>query len=250
MGQSKSETGHVKNWTAFHELISFCNGYGANYKPSRDIHKLVHLNSLYAEGKSALSTLKDAVRIFNVAVGDRQRTYADLKLLVPRIISALESCGTTADIMADVMGINRKLTGRRATPKETPDTPTAAGEIPSDKTISVSQLSFDRQSDHFEELCKLVATVPTFLPNESDLTLDALVWKATQLEEANKKVVNLFTDVSNARIRRNAVFYNPLMGIVATAKSVKGYIRSAFGHKSPEYKQVAALEFRTIRNGK
>ena len=33
---STSETGHAKNVANFEDLISFCNGYGATYNPSKD----------------------------------------------------------------------------------------------------------------------------------------------------------------------------------------------------------------------
>ena len=33
---SNSETGHAKNVANFEDLISFCNGYGATYNPSKE----------------------------------------------------------------------------------------------------------------------------------------------------------------------------------------------------------------------
>ena len=33
---STTETGHTKNVANFEDLISFCNGYGVTYNPSKD----------------------------------------------------------------------------------------------------------------------------------------------------------------------------------------------------------------------
>ena len=49
-------------------------------------------------------------------------------------------------------------------------------------------------------------------------------------------------------IERNQSLYNPLTGLVQTAKEVKQYVKSVFGTTSPQYKQVSGLEFK-IRKG-
>lgn len=47
--KSVSETGHAKNVANFQDLISFCEGHGATYNPSKESLKVAQLKALYQE---------------------------------------------------------------------------------------------------------------------------------------------------------------------------------------------------------
>ena len=49
---STSETGHAKNVANFEDLISFCNGYGAAYNPSKAALTITELNKLILTGST------------------------------------------------------------------------------------------------------------------------------------------------------------------------------------------------------
>ena len=42
---STSETGHAKNIANFQDLISFCQGYGATYNPTKESLKIPQLQA-------------------------------------------------------------------------------------------------------------------------------------------------------------------------------------------------------------
>ena len=44
---STSETGHAKNIANFQDLISFCQGYGTLYNPTKESLKIPQLQELY-----------------------------------------------------------------------------------------------------------------------------------------------------------------------------------------------------------
>jgi hypothetical protein len=46
---STSETGHAKNVANFEDLISFCNGYGVSYNPSKAILQIGNLTPSLAQ---------------------------------------------------------------------------------------------------------------------------------------------------------------------------------------------------------
>jgi hypothetical protein len=52
---STTEIGHSKNVSNFETLITFCKGYGADYKPSQPNREIAALQAKHAEAKSAVS---------------------------------------------------------------------------------------------------------------------------------------------------------------------------------------------------
>ena len=44
---STSETGHAKNIANFQDLISFCEGYGSTYNPTKEGLKIPQLQALH-----------------------------------------------------------------------------------------------------------------------------------------------------------------------------------------------------------
>ncbi|HMV91461.1 MAG TPA: hypothetical protein PKA40_17575, partial [Cyclobacteriaceae bacterium] len=62
-------------------------------------------------------------------------------------------------------------------------------------------------------------------------------------------VINANTALSNARIARDKALYDSPAGLFDNAQAVKVYVKSVYGTKSPQLKQVSALRFskRSIR---
>lgn len=54
----KSETGHAKNIANFQDLISFCQGYGASYNPTKESLKIPQLLALYQLAQDKLNATK------------------------------------------------------------------------------------------------------------------------------------------------------------------------------------------------
>ena len=140
---SISETGHAKNVANFEDLISFCNGYGATYNPSKDALTITKLKDLQTTAKASLQQAKTNKTSFDNATNARQLAFKDLKPLATKVVNALALSGATALAVADAKTINRKIQGAKAnggtktpTPPANPNAP-----IPTDKTISTSQQS-------------------------------------------------------------------------------------------------------------
>lgn len=244
---STSETGHSKNVANFEDLISFCTGYGTKYNPSNPTLTLTALNTLFTNAKASLTTLNTTLVPWTNAVNAREIAFKPLNPLVTRIINALDSTEASAQIVADAKSISKKIQGVRAKPKTSapidPNNPN-----PDPKTISASQMSYDSRIENLDKLVKLLAGQPEYTPNETELAVPALETLQSNLKDLNTTAVTTYTDVSNSRIARNNILYSPVTGLVEIAGSVKKYIKSVFGATSPEYKQVSAIQFKTIKD--
>lgn len=229
---SRSETGHAKNIANFHELISFCKGYGVSYNPSKESLKIPALETLEQKANDDFNACKSAKAFYDITVNDRKNTFTPLRPLATRVMGAFTVSGAGNLALADARTINRKLQGSKST-KTTSDSP----------TVSTSQQSFDRQADHFANLIHLLSESNTYNPNETELQTPQLEATLATLLDSNRKVVSAYTDYSNALLNRNRTLYDPVTGLLQTAKEVKVYVKSLFGTSSPQYKQISSITF-------
>ena len=242
---SVSETGHAKNIANFQELISFCQGYGASYNPTKESLKIPQLQALYQLAQDKLNATKTQKTTFDNATNDRRNTFANLKPLATKIINAFAVSGADTLAIADAKTVNKKLQGTSSKKSTTEET--NPENTPTTNSISTSQQSYDRLIDHFAHLIQVVEQNTNYTPNETELQVATLQTKLTELQTKNTNLINAYTGYSNAMIERNQTLYNPLTGLVQTSKEVKQYVKSVFGSNSPQYKQVSSLEFKVIK---
>jgi len=239
---STSETGHAKNVANFEDLISFCTSYGATYNPSKAILQIPNLTILRTNAQNSIGSVTATKTAFSNTVNVRQTAFTPLKKLSTRIVNALDATDATDKLVKDARTINNKLQGKRAGEKPKPASSTAT-EAAEDKTISVSQQSYDSQIENFDKLIQLIATEPTYTPNETELQTSTLQTNLGSLRAVNTAVINSYTNYSNSRITRNSILYGQTTGLVDIALEVKKYVKSVFGATSPQFKQVSKLEF-------
>jgi hypothetical protein len=238
---STSETGHAKNVANFQTLISFVQGYGAVYNPTKVSLTLPKLIALKAEGDSRIADVLAKNTNYNNVVNQRMDAFSGLKALATRMVNAFQATDTTDEMIKDAKTINRKLQGQRKSANaSTPVDPNA----PAPNTISTSQQSYTQLIQHFAGLISILQSEPNYGPNEADLKITALLDKQNVLAGHNIAVANAYVLVSNARLARNSTLYTNPDSIFETAADVKKYIKSVFGANSPEYAQVKSIEIR------
>ena len=255
----KSESGHVINASTFEQLISYCTGYGAIYNPSKNGIKVASMNALLTTARTAIANEEDKHNAYSIAVDNREILFKPLSNFITKILNALKSSDVTKQKIDDAKTYTRKLSGKRAKNKSkkaldafisatTKDlTTTDTNAIPSieqeHKEISVSQMSYDNRYDNLSKLVNLLSTEPGYAPNEAELKVTSLNTLLTTMKTKNSAVINAITALSNARIDRNKILYKDDTGLYDIAMSTKAYVKSVFGYKSPEYKQVSKLKF-------
>lgn len=145
---------------------------------------------------------------YNTAIGERKQTFAPLKPMVTRIFNAIAVTDANQEIIKDASALKRKLHGGRTATK-------------TENSISTSRQSFDILIENLSALIDLAASVSSYTPNETELTVANLHIFVTNLQTANTNVLNKKATYSNAMIARNEVLYTNNNSLVATASQVK-----------------------------
>jgi len=239
-----SETGHAKNVANFAQLLAICTSYGAIYQPSNSVIQLQSLGGVLGQAKDCLTSINSVEGIYSNALSTRGMVFNPFRKLVTRIGNAVKSAGVSKQTQDQVAAIIRKLQGRRATPKLSEEEKQAAMAAGQEKVeISSSQTSIDNVLENFDKLIKLLASIPEYAPNESELSVAALTALYEDMFAKNAAVINAEIPLSNLRISRNNILYKEITGLVDAAAASKMYIKSVFGATSPQYKQVGSLKF-------
>ncbi len=241
---SKSEVGHAKNVANFQDLIAFVEGYGPSYNPSKTSLTAEQLTALHNTANGSLQTVINLNTAYNDAVNSRVEAFAGLRPLSTRLVNALEATDATQEKIEDAKGYNRKIQGQRASTEEEPLDPNQ----PAPKRISTSQQSYDQLIQHFEGLISVLASEPSYAPNETDLQITSLQAKSQDLRDKNNQVATAYTAVSNARLERNRILYQENTGLVDTALDVKKYVKSVYGASSAEYNQIKGIKFKNEKD--
>ena len=236
---STSEVGHAKNVANFADLISYCTAYGSTYNPSKTTLQLTELNTLLTSAQTELANVTTAKNAFDTSTGNRQLAFEPLKSLATKIVNYLSVTDASEQTIANAKTINNKLQGRRA--KTVSENPSTEGET--QNTVSVSRQSYDMLTENFSALIDLVSYVPSYTPNETELTTASLTAYLGELQTANTNVISAEVAYSNARISRNNVLYAENTGLVDIALDVKKYVKAIFGATSPQYKQISGIKF-------
>ena len=238
---STSEVGHAKNVANFADLIAYCTAYGTAYNPSKTALQLTSLNTLLTSAQTELANVTTAKNTFDTVTGDRQLAFEPLKSLATKVFNYLSVTDATDQTIADAKTINNKIQGRRSgAVSETP--PTEGGTSPN--TVSVSRQSYDMLTENFSALIDLVSSVPSYTPNETELSTASLTTFHGNLQTANTNVINAEVAYSNARISRDTVLYSDDTGLIDIASDIKKYVKAIFGATSPQYKQVSGIKFK------
>ena len=234
---STSETGHAKNVDNLGLLISNIASYGDRYKPTKSSILLEALKKMEADGRAAVLAVNDATPIYSRATIERDNAFDPLGQLVTRSLNSLRASSSSEQTDEAASAIVRKIRGNRTTAK------TAAATDVKVATVSTSQQSYDSVIDNYERYIQYIAATPEYAPNEDDIKFPVLKALAVELRAKNTACNNAKVAIDNARMARNRVLYTPLTGLVDVALDAKTYIKSLFGATSPEYKQVAKIDF-------
>lgn len=234
-----AETGHARNVQRFAQLISFVQGYGADYAPANPAITSVNLQAKLAESQTGIDGVSSTKAPWTVAVNDRQNVFADLRPLTTRIVNSYAASGVPKNAVDDAKSLKRKIEGTRAKalPKNDPSTPENESQ-----GHSASQQSYTQLTEHFDNLIELLDS-SGYAPNETELQVATLTTYSTSLKGANTAVINTTTPLSNSRVARDEALYADETGLVDLALLVKKYVKSLFGADSPQFQQINGLEF-------
>ncbi|MFA9392944.1 MAG: hypothetical protein ACERKD_24265 [Prolixibacteraceae bacterium] len=246
---STSETGHAKNVANFEKLLTNVTGFGTVYNPSKESIKIPALIALLETAKGAITNVNSAEPAYKNAVSARELAFKPFSKLITRVNNSLKASNSSSQVDDSAMTLIRKLQGRRSTPKMTEEEKqAAAAEGKEVNQSSSSQMSYDSRLDNFDKYIKLLASIPEYAPNETELTTESLTTVYNDLSAKNTAVINATVPLNNARIARDQVLYTPLTGVVDISVDVKTYVKSIFGATSPQFKLISKLAFKSVKS--
>jgi hypothetical protein len=239
---NSNETGHAKNVALFDKSIRCVKGYGSKYAPALPRIQVGSLSQTLSAAEHSLQKVKENKTVWNNATNSREIAFNEFKGLSTRVVKALKATDATDQTMADAKNAYRKIRGTRA--KAITPPVQAVGAAPAvKKTKSVSQQSYDKMVDHFNELINTVAAEPSYAPNENELQVASLRSVLAKLKAKNAAAADAETALKNARIERDTILYAPVTGMADVFGAIKDYVGSIYGIRSPQVKQLTALPF-------
>ena len=234
---STSEVGHAKNVANLQKLTEQVTVYTL-YNPPVDYLKIANLQLLYTSANTKLTEVEDKRNANKNAITLRQSAFENLKSTCTRIINLLEILGLPQGTLDQAKSLNRLIQGGQ---KKTTTPPEEGKEIP--KTVSTSRQSYTQQAENFGILLQLLATIPTYAPNEDDLKLVNLNTYKDTLVSSTQAVDQTEAELNLKLIERDNILYADGTGIYSIAQNVKKYVKSIYGATSPEYTNVSNIEF-------
>jgi hypothetical protein len=235
---STSETGHYVNIANYNQLIVACTSFGAFYNPSNPLLSVASMQLLYTDALNQHNVVTAALQPYTTQVNFRQTRFALLRPLSVRIVNALSvAANVDPKIVEDARSIVSSIRGERIS-KVVPE---------SETKISVAQTSYNMLYDHCAKLVALVAAVPTYAPNESDLQVINITAFSTSLLNANNAVIQAASNLRSAKMGRNEILYRTKDGLVDVALAAKVYVGSAFGKISEPYRTIKGIKFTRVK---
>jgi hypothetical protein len=229
-------TGH------FQELIGSCEGFGAVYNPQTPSLTIGNMKIQLVDVQTSINNVDTLLAYYLVAEGNRQQKFALLSPLSIRVQATAVVLGLPDTLLVHIKEVIRKIHGKRSKKLKPENETNANGETV--KHISVSQTSFNEQIEHFNQLIDFVASQPSYVPAETDLTVASLKNFLAELRSANETVIAAYTPLANARQERDKLLFGPKTGMIDTALTVKEYVKAVFGASSRQYKEIHHISFK------
>ena len=232
---------NVKNVEAFGKLTGICTGYGGSYKPGQLNLQVSAMATLLNQARQAITDVHTAETTFDNATNVRAQKFRDMQRLCPRIINALKANGANALTVQDAQASVREMRSPKLSVVQPAATDGAA--VPAARKRTARGLDYVSLADHFAKLVNTVSSEPSYLPNEVELKVTSLNTMLTGLRSQNDAVNQATISLNNSRKNRSTVLYSKAYNIVATAKAVKQYVRSAYGLRSAQSTEVGRIRF-------
>lgn len=234
---STSEVGHAKNVANLQKITQQVTTYSL-YNPPVENITVANLQALYTTAIAKLTEVEDKRNANKNAIIIRQTAFENLKSTCTKIVNLLEILGLPQGTLDQAKSLNRTVQGGS---KKTTTPPEEGKEAP--KTASTSRQSFTQQAENFGILLQLLATLPSYTPNEEDLKLNNLTTYHASLMSATQAVDQTEAELNTKLIERDKILYADGTGLYTIAQNIKKYVKSLYGATSPEYTTISAIEF-------
>jgi DNA-binding transcriptional regulator YbjK len=244
---STIEPRHHENVENLGVFIKDLQTFGDSYQPSNAALTIDNLILLKQKGINALDDVSTAVLANKNAIAARTYVFHDIDSLITRVANTIKICNAKQQNVDQALSIIRDIRGKRASPLLS-DKDLAAEKEKGNNIVQIVKhnATMKIQTTNFGMLIKSLASMTEYNPNESDLKIDALTAKQAAMVNQNELVDSTSAVLDSKRAVRQNVLYAETTGLVSIGKSVKLYVKAAYGANSQQYKQISNLRFINI----
>ncbi len=241
---STDQTGHEQNVVNLGIILNSVATFKTMYNPSRNELTIDGLTQMRSDGEKVNAAVTSAENVFKNSISARTTSFDLFDIFITRIINALRISGAPEQSILQAENIVRELRGKRASAKLTnKEVEIAKGEGAEIKQMTLHLYNMDRKIENFNKLVQFLAGIPEYKPNEADLSIAGLNSKLAELKSTTASYLAANAALDAARLERNKVLYAKNTGLVDVALDVKLYVKSVFGAKSPQYKEISDIVF-------
>jgi hypothetical protein len=201
------------------------------------------MRALLAAAQSSLQNVSQKRNALSGITNERTKAYADLDLLVGKIIGTLKASQAPDDTLANVRYYTRLITGRLKAGSNRQPVPSEENEDKSLVKQSITQQSYVAKAHNFMRLAQLVSQIAGYETAAANLKPASLMKEAERLMSLNEAWSKAKVALTNARIHRNNLLYKGVDSLLSNALAVKNYLRVEFGTRSQEVAQLSELSF-------
>ena len=178
----KNSKTNEQNVVNLENVITRVNTFGAKYNPSEKRLTIPELVRLKSDGEAVITRVNTAKDACNNAVTVRTSSFASLPGLLTRAMNALRISGVSDQTISQAAAMIRAIRSSKE-PDVVP--PATAGEVVTKKRNKLHKSSMETRTDLFGKLISFLKSIPTYKPNEEDLTIEGLEARLQTLKLAN-----------------------------------------------------------------
>lgn len=245
--KTTSKIGHNENVSNANVLLSRVSTFGKTYNPSNSLLLMSNFSDLTRRGLEANAAVDVADIAKQNARSARSIEYDDVDSLADRSLNALKVSGASEPTIEQAKSMVREIHGKRATKLLTTAEHDAAKLAGNDvKQVTKHNSDVETKAINMGKYGQFLISIPEYIPNEVDITGNALTAKATNMKAKNEALMSAETNAKSAMTNRDKILYADNTGLVDVATNIKTYVKSVFGSTSAEYKQISDLKFKKI----
>ena len=240
---------HIKNVEAFEKLVGLCAGYGEKYNPAQENLQVQKSVVMLTASRNVLQETGLAKTNYEKATNTREVAYTSLNQLAIRVLGELMSSNVINQTVNDAKFLLRKINGIPT--RSRLSIPSGIAHAAGEGTFESNKMSrrvakgldFGTRAQNFEKMIQTLVAEQAYRPNISDLKVDSLSSHLQKLRALNLHVVESYSSLSEARKKRNAMFYKESSNLFSTAQAMKEQVKATFGTKSEAFHEVRKITF-------
>ncbi|OYU95789.1 MAG: hypothetical protein CFE21_11670 [Bacteroidetes bacterium B1(2017)] len=251
-----TSSNHLKQMTKAEGLITKFESFGSNFNPPNANISLQALKDNIALNKQLLFDTKASINLLVNYQNSKNKILEEVNAKVRQIeliVKALEVEESTLEsvktISANFKPRKRKPVNQIASATEGEQgtvSPALPDAVPNEKLIGsrATHKFAERRLDWLEQLVDYLTLIPSYVPNEPDLTIEGL---KTYIEESKQELASWHREsekLDALRIKRDEQLLNEKTGLVTLFRKAVFYAKSLYPRHTKEYKEIERFLFK------